>query len=99
LLKRALKKQNQRPRITASKNTILVISLNLPTFVKKRCFMYADSMPTLKIGNLEISPPIIQGGMGVRVSRANLAGAVANQGCAGVIASAGIGRYENYTVK
>jgi NAD(P)H-dependent flavin oxidoreductase YrpB (nitropropane dioxygenase family) len=58
--------------------------------------MYADSIPTLKIGNLEISPPIIQGGMGVRVSRANLAAAVANQGCSGVIASAGIGRYESF---
>ena len=58
--------------------------------------MYADSMPTLKIGNLEISPPIIQGGMGVRVSRANLVAAVANQGCAGVIASAGIGSYESF---
>jgi len=57
--------------------------------------MYAGSMPTLKIGNLEICPPIIQGGMGVRVSRANLAAAVANEGCAGVIASAGIGKYEN----
>jgi nitronate monooxygenase len=59
--------------------------------------MYADSIPTLKIGNLEISPPIIQGGMGVRVSRANLAAAVANEGCAGVIASAGIGKYESST--
>ncbi len=53
-------------------------------------------MPTLRIGNLEISPPIIQGGMGVRVSRANLAAAVANTGCVGVIASAGIGQFENY---
>jgi len=59
--------------------------------------MYTGSMPILKIGNLEISPPIIQGGMGVRVSRANLAAAVANEGCAGVIASAGIGRYENFS--
>lgn len=58
--------------------------------------MNTGSMPTLKIGNLEISPPIIQGGMGVRVSRANLAAAVANEGCAGVIASAGIGKYENF---
>lgn len=59
--------------------------------------MDAGSMPILKIGNLEISPPIIQGGMGVRVSRANLAAAVANEGCAGVIASAGIGKYEKTT--
>jgi NAD(P)H-dependent flavin oxidoreductase YrpB (nitropropane dioxygenase family) len=50
--------------------------------------MYLDCTPTLKIGNLEISPPIIQGGMGVRVSRANLAAAVAKTGCVGVIASA-----------
>ncbi|NQT02142.1 MAG: nitronate monooxygenase, partial [Planctomycetes bacterium] len=52
-------------------------------------------MPALKIGNLEISPPIIQGGMGVRVSRANLASAVANTGCAGIIASVGLGLYED----
>jgi len=53
-------------------------------------------IPTLNIGNLEIFPPIIQGGMGVRVSRANLAAAVANTGCAGVIASAGLGQYEDF---
>jgi NAD(P)H-dependent flavin oxidoreductase YrpB (nitropropane dioxygenase family) len=58
--------------------------------------MYANSMPTLRIGDMEINPPIIQGGMGVRVSRGNLAAAVANEGCVGVIASAGLGRYENY---
>ncbi len=51
-------------------------------------------MPTLHIGDLEINPPIIQGGMGVRVSMSNLAAAVANEGCAGVIATAGIGRFE-----
>lgn len=32
--------------------------------------------------------------MGVRVSKANLASAVANEGCAGVIASVGLGGYE-----
>ncbi|MBN2063319.1 MAG: nitronate monooxygenase [Sedimentisphaerales bacterium] len=47
--------------------------------------------PTLKIGNLEINPPIIQGGMGVRISLSSLAAAVANQGGVGVIATAGIG--------
>ncbi len=52
-------------------------------------------MVPLKIGNLEINPPIIQGGMGVRVSRAGLAAAVANEGCVGVIASVGLGDYEN----
>lgn len=57
--------------------------------------MSDNKIPTLKIGNLEINPPIIQGGMGVRVSRAGLAAAVANEGCGGVIASVGLGDYEN----
>ncbi len=51
-------------------------------------------LPSLRIGNLDINPPIIQGGMGIRVSGANLAAAVANTGCAGVIASTGIGLFE-----
>lgn len=50
----------------------------------------------LQIGELTISPPIIQGGMGVRVSRANLAAAVANEGCVGVIATAGAGLFEDH---
>lgn len=50
-------------------------------------------MPSLKIGNLIIRLPIIQGGMGVRVSRANLASAVANEGGVGVIATAGLGDF------
>jgi nitronate monooxygenase len=53
-------------------------------------------MPSLKIGNLEVPLPIIQGGMGVRVSRAGLAAAVANEGGIGVIATAGIGRFEDF---
>ncbi len=50
-----------------------------------------SKLPTLSIGNLKVNPPIIQGGMGVRISLSNLASAVANQGCVGVIATAGIG--------
>jgi nitronate monooxygenase len=57
--------------------------------------MYKDRVPSLKIRNLEICPPVIQGGMGVRVSGASLASAVANTGCAGVIASAGLGFFES----
>lgn len=59
--------------------------------------MNANGIPALKIGNLKIWPPIIQGGMGIRVSGANLASAVANTGCAGVIASTGIGMFEGWT--
>lgn len=54
----------------------------------------SHNIPVLKIGDLEISLPIIQGGMGVRVSGARLAAAVANAGCVGVIASAGLGLFE-----
>ena len=49
----------------------------------------------LVIGNITINPPIIQGGMGVRVSGANLAAAVADTGCAGVIAAAGLSHFED----
>jgi nitronate monooxygenase len=55
----------------------------------------SQQIPTLNIGNLKINPPIIQGGMGVRVSMSGLASAVANEGCAGIIASVGLGDYEN----
>jgi NAD(P)H-dependent flavin oxidoreductase YrpB (nitropropane dioxygenase family) len=48
-------------------------------------------MKSLKIGNLEISVPIIQGGMGVGISLSGLASAVANEGGVGVISSAGLG--------
>ena len=50
-------------------------------------------LPSLRIRGLNISPPIIQGGMGVRVSGARLAAAVANEGCGGVIASVGLGDF------
>ena len=48
-------------------------------------------LPDLIIGDLKINPPIIQGGMGVRISLAGLASAVANQGAVGTIAAALIG--------
>jgi nitronate monooxygenase len=48
----------------------------------------------LKIGNLTAGVPIIQGGMGVRISLSGLAAAVANEGGIGVIATAGIGILE-----
>jgi NAD(P)H-dependent flavin oxidoreductase YrpB (nitropropane dioxygenase family) len=48
-------------------------------------------LPPLKIGELVAAVPIIQGGMGVGVSRSGLASAVANEGGIGVISSAQIG--------
>jgi NAD(P)H-dependent flavin oxidoreductase YrpB (nitropropane dioxygenase family) len=49
-----------------------------------------SGLDPLIIGDLSIEKPIIQGGMGVRVSTAPLAAAVANCGAAGTIASVGL---------
>ena len=48
-------------------------------------------VPKLQIGNLTADIPIIQGGMGVRVSLSSLASAVANEGGIGTISSIGLG--------
>jgi len=48
-------------------------------------------IPKLQIGNLTADIPIVQGGMGVRVSLASLASAVANEGGIGTISSIGLG--------
>ena len=49
------------------------------------------ALPDLIIGDLRINPPIIQGGMGVRVSASRLASAVSNEGALGVVACVGTG--------
>jgi NAD(P)H-dependent flavin oxidoreductase YrpB (nitropropane dioxygenase family) len=51
----------------------------------------SNRLKPLIIGDLKIEIPIIQGGMGVKVSTASLASAVANCGGAGTIASVGLG--------
>ena len=56
-------------------------------------------MNTLKIGDLEVKLPIIQGGMGVAISLSGLASAVANEGGIGMISAAGIGMREPDYVK
>jgi nitronate monooxygenase len=48
-------------------------------------------MNGLKIGDLTVAVPIVQGGMGVGISLSGLAAAVANEGGVGVISSAGLG--------
>ncbi len=47
-------------------------------------------MQPLKIGNYEVPYPLIQGGMGVRISGGSLAGHVAKCGGVGLVAAAGI---------
>ncbi len=51
-------------------------------------------LPALKIGNLHIRKPVVQGGMGVGLSLSGLAAAVANAGGVGVIAANAIGMLE-----
>jgi nitronate monooxygenase len=50
---------------------------------------------SLKIGNLNIKLPIVQGGMGVGISLSSLASAVAREGGIGVISTAAIGMNEH----
>ena len=49
-----------------------------------------NSLPVLKIGKHTPRYPLIQGGMGVRISGPSLAGAVARAGGIGTIASVGL---------
>jgi nitronate monooxygenase len=51
-------------------------------------------IPSLDIGDIHVPFPLIQGGMGVRVSLARMAAAVANEGGIGTIASVGLGDIE-----
>ncbi|MDP4152042.1 MAG: nitronate monooxygenase family protein [Bacillota bacterium] len=51
-------------------------------------------LPALEIGDKKVAVPIIQGGMGIGVSRSSLAAAVANAGGAGIISGVQIGFQE-----
>ena len=51
-------------------------------------------LPKLQIGNITADIPILQGGMGVRVSLSSLASAVAEEGGIGTISSIGLGDLE-----
>ena len=56
-------------------------------------------MKSLTIGKHTVPYPLIQGGMGVRISAAGLAGAVAKCGGVGLIATAGLALNSDYTDK
>ena len=51
-------------------------------------------IPELQIGSVTAETPIVQGGMGVKVSLSSLASAVANEGGIGTISSIGLGDVE-----
>ena len=61
--------------------------------------MTSSTLPPLKIRNLNIKFPIIQGGMGVGISWDNLAGAVARAGCMGTVSSVGTGYWNTKDVR
>jgi NAD(P)H-dependent flavin oxidoreductase YrpB (nitropropane dioxygenase family) len=52
-----------------------------------------SKLPELKIKDLTIFPPIIQGGMGVQISGPSLASAVCKTGAVGTLAAIGLGEY------
>ncbi|MDA0266755.1 MAG: nitronate monooxygenase family protein [Cyanobacteria bacterium] len=54
------------------------------------------TLPTLQIGDHIAQHPIIQGGMGIRISGANLAAAVANAGGIGIVSAIGLGMNSAY---
>jgi nitronate monooxygenase len=56
-------------------------------------------MDALRIGDIEVKLPIIQGGMGVAISLSGLASAVANEGGIGIISAAAIGMNEPDYIK
>ncbi len=56
--------------------------------------MIIKKIPPLRIGDLSVNIPIVQGAMGVGISLSGLASAVANAGGIGVIATPGIGQFE-----
>jgi len=51
----------------------------------------APRLPSLRIRNLEVPYPIIQGGMGIGISWDRLAGNAARNGCVGIVSAIGTG--------
>jgi len=64
------------------------------TFIVNHEFM--SSLPSLQIGQHLVRYPIIQGGMGIRISGAQLAAAVANTGGIGIISAVALGLNSPY---
>ncbi len=58
--------------------------------------MLMTTLPSLSIGSHRVRYSIIQGGMGIRISGAHLAAAVANAGGIGVISAVGLGMSSPY---
>lgn len=68
-------------------------SHSLKCKIKNRWWRYVNFKP-LKIGDFTLELPIVQGGMGIGISRSNLAAAVSKHGGLGVLSGAQIGHDE-----
>jgi len=55
-----------------------------------------NNLPTLSLGIHSVPYPVVQGGMGIRISGARLAAAVANAGGIGIISAVGLGWNSSY---
>jgi nitronate monooxygenase len=71
-----------------------MIYFEVETIFGRRTIMDQNNMKQLVIGDKIAKLPIVQGGMGIGISLANLAAAVANEGGIGVISAAGVGMFE-----
>lgn len=69
-----------------------VAMMRIPSLMEAH--LNAHEMKELVIGNLRAKLPVVQGGMGVGISMAGLASAVANEGGIGVISAACVGMFE-----
>lgn len=63
----------------------------LPAAEQRALQQGPQALPGLRIRNLDLPYPIVQGGMGVGVSWEGLAGAVAHEGCVGLVSAIGTG--------
>jgi nitronate monooxygenase len=68
-------------------------------YIKNISKLIITRLKSFKIGDLNINVPVIQGGMGVGISLAGLASAVANMGGVGVISAVGIGIVDDLSFK
>ncbi|MBI4911194.1 MAG: nitronate monooxygenase [Acidobacteria bacterium] len=64
---------------------------NLGDLGQDLLFQGPAPLPRLRIRHLDLSYPIQQGGMGIGVSWEGLAGAVAREGCVGIVSAIGTG--------
>lgn len=62
-----------------------------PPLLAEALLRAQPALPTLRIRNVELTYPILQGGMGLGVSWDRLAGSVAASGCGGIVSAIGTG--------